>query len=572
MYCKNVTSAIFYDLPSSSWVEMFDLIELHEAETAAELKPVLDKVEMASQHGHFAIGYICYEAASGLDDSLTHRPKLNYPLAIFAEFKNIRPIDFSEEIKAVKLSATIKKNSFIQSIGRIKEHLEKGDIYQVNFTHQLVGYFNETPRNVFAKLIAAQPTPHGVFFETENLAICSASPELFFSLKDNQLEMRPMKGTRKRGRYLSEDLQYKSELGSSEKDRAENLMILDMVRNDLGRICIPGSIKTSKLFDIQKLPTVWQQTSSVTGKTDACLAEIFSATFPCASVTGAPKTKSMEIISKLEMTARGVYTGTLGYVKPNREASFNVAIRTMVIDKLAHQASYGVGGGIVWDSSAESEWEESLLKAQVLEFPTASFELFETIKYDPQEGVCLLEEHISRLRMSSEYFSWPFKEAIARNLLNGVKSDEALRIKLVMTRDGKLSFKTSPLPAFGDLIRLKLAKRPIDSNNIFLFHKTTNRRVYEEAKKDVKKCDDVILYNEREELTETTIANLYVEVDGSLLTPPLDCGLLPGAFRASMLSKRAAFERVLYKEDLLASNNIFIGNSLRGLQKALLYF
>ena len=174
--------------------------------------------------------------------------------------------------------------------------------------------------------------------------------------------------------------------------------------------------------------------------------------------------------------------------------------------------------------------------------------------------------------MSSEYFSWPFKEAIARNLLKGVKSDEALRIKLVMTRDGELSIKTSPLPAFGDLIRLKLAKRPIDSNNIFLFHKTTNRRVYEEAKKDVKKCDDVILYNEREELTETTIANLYVEVDGSLLTPPLDCGLLPGAFRASMLSKRAAFERVLYKEDLLASNNIFIGNSLRGLQKALLYF
>ena len=572
MYCKNVTSAIFYDLPSSSWMEMFDLIELHEAETAAELKPVLDKVEMASQHGHFAIGYICYEAASGLDYSLTHRPKLNYPLAIFAEFKNIRPIDFSEEIKAVKLRTIIKKNSFIRSIGRIKEHLEKGDIYQVNFTHQLVGYFNETPRNVFAKLIAAQPTPHGVFFETENLAICSASPELFFSLKDNQLEMRPMKGTRKRGRYLSEDLQYKSELGSSEKDRAENLMILDMVRNDLGRICIPGSIKTSKLFDIQKLPTVWQQTSSVTGKTDASLAEIFSATFPCASVTGAPKTKSMEIISKLEMTARGVYTGSLGYVKPNREASFNVAIRTMVIDKLAHQASYGVGGGIVWDSNAESEWEESLLKAQVLEFPTASFELFETIKYDPQEGVCLLEEHISRLRMSSEYFSWPFNEAIARNLLKGVKSDEALRIKLVMTRDGELSIKTSPLPAFGDLVRLKLAKRPIDSNNIFLFHKTTNRRVYEEAKKDVKKCDDVILYNEREELTETTIANLYVEVDGSLLTPPLDCGLLPGAFRASMLSKRAAFERVLYKEDLLASNNIFIGNSLRGLQKALLYF
>ena len=572
MYCKNVTSAIFYDLPSSSWMEMFDLIELHEAETAAELKPVLDKVEMASQHGHFAIGYICYEAASGLDDSLTHRPKLNYPLAIFAEFKNIRPIDFSEEIKAVKLSTTIKKNSFIQSIGRIKEHLEKGDIYQVNFTHQLVGYFNETPRNVFAKLIAAQPTPHGVFFETENLAICSASPELFFSLKDNQLEMRPMKGTRKRGRYLSEDLQYKSELGSSEKDRAENLMILDMVRNDLGRICVPGSIKASKLFDIQKLPTVWQQTSSVTGKTDASLAEIFSATFPCASVTGAPKTKSMEIISKLEMTARGVYTGSLGYVKPNREASFNVAIRTMVIDKLAHQASYGVGGGIVWDSNAESEWEESLLKAQVLEFPTASFELFETIKYDPQEGVCLLEEHISRLRMSSEYFSWPFKEAIARNLLKGVKSDEALRIKLVMTRDGELSIKTSPLPAFGDLIRLKLAKLPIDSNNIFLFHKTTNRRVYEEAKKDVKKCDDVILFNEREELTETTIANLYIELNGSLLTPPLDCGLLPGAFRASMLSKRAAFERVLYKEDLLASNNIFIGNSLRGLQKALLYF
>ena len=572
MYCKNVTSAIFYDSPSSSWMEMFDLIELHEAETAAELKPVLDKVEMASKHGHFAIGYVSYEAANGLDDSLSHQPKGDYPLAMFAEFQKPRAIDLSEEIQAVKLRATVEKNSFIESIGTIKEHLEKGDIYQVNFTHQLVGDCCETPRSVFAKLIAAQPTRYGVFFETENFAICSASPELFFSLKDGDLEMRPMKGTCKRGRYLSEDARYKAELRSSEKDRAENLMILDMVRNDLGRICIPGSIKTSKLFDIQKLPTVWQQTSTVCGKTDASLAEVFSATFPCASVTGAPKIKSMEIISDLEKSARGVYTGTLGYVKPNREASFNVAIRTMVINKVSRRASYGVGGGIVWDSNAESEWEESLLKAKLLEFPTRSFELFETMRYDPKEGVYLLEEHISRLRASSEYFSWPFEENVARNLLMSIKSDEALRIKLVMSLNGEFKIETSTLPDFGALVRLKLAKRPIDSKNIFLFHKTTHRKVYEEAKKGTKECDDVILFNEKNELTETTIANLYVEMCGKLVTPPLDCGLLPGALRASMLSKRKASERVLYKEDLVSAKHIYIGNSLRGLQKAILCF
>jgi para-aminobenzoate synthetase/4-amino-4-deoxychorismate lyase len=570
MNCNEVTSAIFYDLSSSGWMEMFGLVELHVAETAAELKPVLNKVEEASQLGHFAIGYICYEAASGLDTSLNHRSKHSYPLAIFAEFEETRPIDLPVDVRAVKLRETIDKNCFTRSIGKIKDYLEKGETYQVNFTHQLVGDCYDPPRNVFAKLIEAQPTRHGIFFETKHFAICSASPELFFSLKHDDIQMRPMKGTRKRGRYLSEDLQYKAELASSEKDRAENLMILDMVRNDLGRICEPGSIKTSKLFEIQKLPTVWQQTSSVTGKTKASLAEIFSATFPCASVTGAPKVKSMEIISDLETIARGVYTGTLGYVKPNREASFNVAIRTMFIDRAERKASYGVGGGIVWDSNAESEWEESLLKAQLIDFPSISFELFETMRYDPQHGIYLLEEHISRLRGSAEYFSRPFEETVARNLLKGIKSDNALRIKLVLMPSGEFVIKQSPLPDFRGLVRLKLANRPVDSNNIFLFHKTTHRKVYEEAKKEAEQCDDVILFNEKGELTETTIANLYVEVGDKLLTPPLKCGLLPGALRAYMLSRGTAFERVLYKADLLSAKCIYVGNSLRGLQKAIL--
>ncbi|MAR32891.1 MAG: aminodeoxychorismate synthase, component I [Porticoccaceae bacterium] len=570
MICNEVTSAIFYDLSSSGWMEMFGLVELHVAETAAELKPVLDKVEAASQLGHFAIGYICYEAASGLDTSLNHRPKHSYPLAIFAEFEETRPIDLPVDLKAVKLRETIDKNCFSQSIGKIREHLKNGDTYQVNFTHQLIGDCSEVPLNVFAKLIQAQPTPYGIFFETEHFAICSASPELFFSLKNEEIEMKPMKGTRKRGRYLAEDLQYKAELGSSEKDRAENLMILDMVRNDLGRICQPGSIKPSKLFEIHKLPTVWQQTSSVTGKTEATLAEIFSATFPCASITGAPKIKAMEIISELEIIPRGVYTGTLGYLKPNREASFNVAIRTMFIDKKARKASYGVGGGIVWDSKAESEWEESLLKAQLLDFPTASFELFETMRYDPHHGVYLLEEHISRLNASCDYFGWTFEETRARNLLEDIKSDDALRIKLLMTHNGEFILEKSSLPVFESLVRLKFASRPIDSSNIFLFHKTTHRRVYEEAKKDLIKCDDVILFNEKGELTETTIANLYVEVGDKLMTPPLKCGVLPGALRASMLSRGMAFERVLYKADLLSAKCIYVGSSLRGLQKAIL--
>ena len=184
MNCNEVTSAIFYDLSSSGWMEMFGLVELHVAETAAELKPLLDKVEAASQHGHSAIGYICYEAASGLDTSLSHRPKHSYPLAIFAEFKETRPIDLPSDLRAVKLRATIGKNCFSQSIGKIREHLKNGDTYQVNFTHQLIGDCNEVPLNVFAKLIQAQPTPHGIFFETEHFAICSASPELFFSLKN----------------------------------------------------------------------------------------------------------------------------------------------------------------------------------------------------------------------------------------------------------------------------------------------------------------------------------------------------------------------------------------------------
>ena len=422
--------------------------------------------------------------------------------------------------------------------------------------------------DIFSKLVRTQPSPYAMLLESDDFSICSASPELFFSKRGKIIEMQPMKGTRERGRFNEEDQKNKEDLKASEKDRAENLMILDMVRNDLGKVCLPGSLSIPKLFELHSFPTVWQQTSSVVGKTVCSLAQIFSSVFPCASVTGAPKVRAMEIISELEQYPRGVYTGAMGYLKPGGETLFNVSIRTMYIDKVKNSATYGIGSGIVWDSDPEAELAETLAKAKILKFPSTPFELFETMRYTPREGIYLIEEHFDRIKSSAIRFSYRFDENQAMALLSEIDNDKPLMIRLIVNSNGDPRLEILPLSISRKEIKLKLAKHPVDSSNIFLFHKTTNREIYDRANKEVFDCDDVLLFNESGQITETSIANIFLEKEGSLFTPPVECGLLPGTLRASMLKKKEVNEKILSLDDFLIADRIFVGNSVRGLQLA----
>jgi para-aminobenzoate synthetase/4-amino-4-deoxychorismate lyase len=564
--------ALIYDSDEEAWLRFTGASSVYIAKTNDDVTAVLDIIEAACAKGKFAVGYVSFEAASAFDSALVHHPSGSLPLAAFAIFDHAEETSrgaMSEPLsEPLDLNPVIDESDFFESIEQIKAYLRSGDSYQVNFTHQLKGNTLASPGSIFSFLCRAQPSPYSAFIETGDYAICSVSPELFFEVNGASVRTEPMKGTRPRGRFPEEDAGFRSDLVGSEKDRAENLMIVDMVRNDLGKIAVAGSVCAEELFSIKRFPTVWQQVSSISAKTDASLGELFSALFPCASVTGAPKARAMGIIRELETEARGVYTGAIGLVKPGRRARFSVAIRTLTLDKHNDIANYGVGGGIVWDSDPDEEWQESLTKAKILSFDPQSFRLFETMLYEPMSGVFLLNLHLDRLEASAHYFGFDIYVDSIRTRLCSLQLLKRAKLRLLLGSDGDYELEEYPLSEVKSMVMLKLASRPVNSHDIFLFHKTTRRDVYDEARNDVDHCDDVILWNEKNELTETTIANLFLEIDGELLTSPVECGLLAGTYRRYMLENGRAKEAVLRKSDLVNASKIYVANSMRGLREA----
>jgi para-aminobenzoate synthetase/4-amino-4-deoxychorismate lyase len=384
-----------------------------------------------------------------------------------------------------------------------------------------------------------------------------------------------MKGTSARGRTLAEDTAAAQWLQHSEKNRAENVMIVDMIRNDMGRVADVGSVRVTSLFDVERYPTLWQMTSTVTSTTVASLSDIMTALFPCASITGAPKPRTMRIIRLLETTPRRIYTGCIGFVAPDRRAQFSVAIRTVLIDKATDQAEYGVGGGIVWDSVTSDEYVECQVKAKVLTADHADFSLLETMLWTREEGYFLLPYHLKRLRDSAAYFGIPVAmdkvEEELRNVSEHLRGEQQ-RVRLLVSEDGLISCQATPLPhsASPHPVRLRLAASPVDPSDPFLYHKTTRRHVYDAARAACPDCDDVLLWNERGEVTETCISNIVVELDGALLTPPAACGLLPGTFRAHLLDQGKVREEIVKVSDLGRCTRIFVVNSVRKWREAVL--
>ena len=538
-----------------------------------EVLPLL--AEAAATRG-WAAGFVSYEAASAFDSALpdlkSHRPLLwfgIYDEPVNADLPTGKPLNS-------EWTSDTSRAEYFRQIDTIKKCIEAGESYQVNYTIRMRSLI-DTPWQWFLSYMTS--ARFSAYIQTEELAICSASPELFFELDGCAVTCRPMKGTGRSPEALL----------MSEKDRAENIMIVDMIRNDLGRFCIPGTIVAAPLFEIEAVGDIWQMTSTVKGETEAGVPEIFKALFPCASITGAPKRRTMQIIDELERSLRGVYCGAVGYIAPQRKARFSVAIRTAEVNRASGDAVYGVGGGIVWDSLPESEWNECALKTEVLSKVAvrvtqnersarldiaghascggrvdthADFHLLETMLYDNK--IIHLEEHIARLTRSAAELGFKLNRDEVINSLRSVVGPRQ-RLRLLLSREGIVTLEKYLFPAQDQqMLRVTFAKAPLDSETPRLFHKTTDREIYNRAKAAVPDADEVILWNTRGEVTESTIANVVAKIGGQLVTPPVRCGLLPGTMRAALLKRGKIHEGVITCDDLRAAKEIFLINSLRG--------
>ena len=567
---------VLRDARTSRWLHFEHPREVIQAfrpeEVLGKLRAVEDAVNTRGLH---AAGWLAYEAAPGLDPALTVRhADGTFPLLWFGLYESPREVgvpSVSERPapEQAPWRASVTDEEYAHAFARIKRWIHEGDTYQVNFTYRLHRALTEDPWPVFVRMAAAQGPAFGAFIAVPGWTVCSASPELFFRLEGTRLESRPMKGTAPRGLTLGQDRETAAALRASEKDRAENLMIVDMVRNDLGRVAVSGSVQVPDLFALEKYPTVWQMTSTVTAETQASVTEILRALFPPASITGAPKRRTMELIAEVETTPRRLYTGTIGFIAPDRRAQFNVAIRTQLLDHALGQAEYGVGGGIVWDSVCEKEQAECRTKARILDRYAPPFSLLETLLWTPGDDYALLEKHMARLAASAEYFDVPLDAAAVPHGLDGLArtlSPGPHKVRLLVAQDGTVTLQAAPLPAPPDSAArpVALARFPVDRSDPFLYHKTTQRRVYADALASRPGFDDVILFNDRGEVTESSRANVVAEIGGVLCTPPVDCGLLPGTCRAHLLETGLLVERVIKVDALLRSPRVFLVNSVRG--------
>ncbi len=550
------------------WLRLDHPSQVVEARDAGEVDRVLREVErVTSTRGWYAAGFVTYEAgrAYGLQ---TCEPDPGLPLAWFALFDAADVREIAEPAPAGPyavgdLSPSLDQDAFDRGFARIRHLIADGDTYQVNYTFDLRGRFDGDPWSLFADLAASQRSRCSAYIHTGTHAICSASPELFFVRAGGVLETRPMKGTARRGRTVAEDVVAAERLRASAKERAENVMIVDMMRNDLGRIADTGSVEVTRLFAAERYPTLWQMTSTVSARSPAPLADVFAALHPSASVTGAPKVRTMAIISELEARPRGVYTGAIGYLAPDGSAQFNVGIRTAVIDLASGGLTYGVGSGIVWDSNAASEYQECLLKSAIFTQRPQAFDLLETMRWSPAEGFFLLDRHLQRLSRSAEYFCYRVDEGEVRAALDRAVADRraAQRVRLLLSSDGGIRVECAPLPANTAPARLGVAAAPIDPSNVFLFHKTTHRTMYAEAMRP--DCDDVVLWTADGCVTETTLGNIVAEIGGHRVTPPVEAGLLAGTFREELLSRGEIVEGRLTLDDLRSASRVWIVNSVR---------
>lgn len=550
-----------------------------EAYTADQVAGAIQSVQDSADSGLYAAGFVCYEAAAGLNPDLPSLPPVEgMPLVWFALFRDrvsVPPGTGLPEAKApgIRLQPSLSADDHAADIDRIRRYISSGDSYQVNHTFELQGEFSGDPLELYAGVGRSQRAAYCSYLDTGRFAVISASPELFFSLRGRFITTRPMKGTARRGRWSAEDRQALEELRNNAKERAENLMIVDLLRNDLGIVAETGSVRADALFEVETYPTVHQMTSTVTAtvRDGVGLTELFRALFPCGSITGAPKKRSMEIIAGLEGVPRGVYCGAIGCVAPGGEAVFSVAIRTLLLDRRSGSLSLGVGSGITWDSTAGREYAECLDKSAFVNGGEQNFQLIESLRL--QDGsYTLAERHLSRMKASAEYFGFEFDRDLAlQTLLEHADGQSGLRkVRLLLASDGTLRVTSEPMVESDTPLRVGFAPLSIDSADPFRYHKTTCRELLDNTRQAQAGSDEVLFVNQRGELTEGSYHTLVIDLEGSLLTPPLACGLLPGVLRQELLECGKITEKILWPVDLLQAKEIWLINSVRGWRRAVL--
>ena len=566
--------------------------ELIQANSIKEIEPAFEAIERALAQGNYVAGFMNYELGLALEPKMQSRLPENTPLLWFGVFKDKtitthqylkdwfdQYVSESERaaVKDIKLTPQQNYQSYEKSFKTVQQAIKAGDIYQLNLTFKADVEDINNPLALYAEMRRKQPVAYASLIMTGQQTILSASPELFIENKDGWLETRPMKGTLKRAPTCKQDQTFQKTLQRDEKSRAENLMIVDLMRNDLSRISQTGSVTVEDLFKVETYQSLHQMISVIRAKPqeDLPLLEQMRAIFPPGSITGAPKIRAMELINEIEKAPRGIYTGAIGYFSPNRDYCFNVAIRTLELDQDG-KGQMGIGSGLVYDSQPDQEYDECLLKMQFLTKEHPEFSLLETMAYKPSQGVLYKKEHSDRLTSSAKYFQIPFEQQDFEELLKSFtqNSTQSLRLRLLLNQNGTMTITASPLEAqeADEVWQLSVAEKPMHSANIYLYHKTTHRHFYDQARQKAqtknKNIKEVIFLNERGEVTEGSFTNLFIKKDGQLYTPPISCGLLSGTLRMHMLNNGDVKEKILTLNDLETADQLYVGNSVRGLLKA----
>ncbi len=532
---------------------------------------VLEEVEAFQKQGYYVVGYVSYEASKAFESKFNlHSSRLSGEyLAYFTVHKSAEEVDFIESYDEVEMPNAWKNETsqeeYERAIAEIHSNIRQGNTYQVNYTIQLTSKVTADSFAIYNRLVVEQGAAYNIFVEHDDFAVISASPELFFQTEGQTLRTRPMKGTTGRGFNLAEDREKRDWLANDVKNRAENMMIVDLLRNDMGRISEISSVQVTSLCELEPYSTVWQMTSTIESriKEDTTLVDIFQALFPCGSITGAPKIATIDIISRLEPKPRGVYCGTLGICLPNGNRIFNVAIRSLQVYK--NQAIYGVGGGITWDSNWQDEYQETKQKSAVLYRKQPRFDLITTAKVT-KGHIDLLDYHLERLQESSAYFSYPFNldnsRAELESYLESLNKTKDYRLRLSLTKSGQLECHACLLEDLPQpLLKAQIHQRQESIEGPFVYYKTSYRPHLPKAE------TEQIFISKEGYLQETTIGNLVLEIGGELLTPPLSVGILAGIYRKHLLKTGQVKECLLTKEDLKRADAVYACNAVRGLYK-----
>lgn len=576
-------SARFDDLTAGSALLFTKVKRALVAWEPRDVPSVLDEVERLTTDGAWAFGFVAYEAAPGFDPIFSvQEPMDGLPLAWFGVTANpdrapVMSLSFdvnrcergARSVESWSPEWDVQRHR--EAVQAVRSRIAAGETYQCNLTTRLTRSFNGDPRQLYRDLAMSQCGRYNGYLDTGRFVVVSASPELFFQIRGDRILMRPMKGTAARGRTIDEDEEIVNRLRSSPKERAENVMIVDLVRNDLSRVALAGSVTVPRLLHAERFKTVHQLTSDVTAqlRPGITLTEIFRALFPCGSVTGVPKVRTMELIRDIESSARGVYCGAIGMVAPRGapfRARFSVAIRTVLVDRGRLIATYGTGGGITWGSRSSDEYAELLVKTRVLDARPVQFHLIETMRHVAGRGLRSLDAHLARVGASATYFGFHFDATAVRTALaKQLAGVGDARVRLRCFLDGTLEIDVDEPPDVGKSpVELAIDYMPVDSVDCWSRHKTSLRASYTSRLARHPAADDVVLVNERGNVTESCTANLAVRLGERWLTPPLSSGCLPGIERARLVDSGLLHERTLCPEDLYLADELALVSSLCG--------